>query len=383
MNFEPSDEQRILCDTARKFFAREFPLTKLRVIERDGPGSFVPVYRSMGEMGWLGLGLASGLAPEQAASLPQEASGSWLDLALLAEEAGRALAPTVQIASMTLAGRALLAAGAGAAQHERIAGLIAGRHIIAPAVIEGDEATRERPAATRAVRVADRVEISGAKRFVEHFDIATDLLISATQSDGAPCLAIVPRSATGITAEQVQLTSRDTMHHLRLDRVTVPVSDVVRIDERAWLHIVDGAKIIVAAWATGAASAALDLAVAYAKIRHQFGRPIGSFQAVQHRLADAAMALEPATAMVRYAAWRYGTGTASAREAAMARLTAGRAVRLVTHAAALTHGGYGFMEEFDIQLHVRRARQLEHMLEGPALQREIIASESVEDLLRV
>jgi alkylation response protein AidB-like acyl-CoA dehydrogenase len=71
------------------------------------------------------------------------------------------------------------------------------------------------------------------------------------------------------------------------------------------------------------------------------------------------------------------------REAAMAKLVAGRAVRLVTHAATLTHGGYGFMEEFGIQLYFRRAKQFEHLLEGPFLQRELIADEDSEDLLRV
>jgi len=144
-----------------------------------------------------------------------------------------------------------------------------------------------------------------------------------------------------------------------------------------------GAKIIAAAWGVGAARAALDMALVYARDRRQFGRPIGSFQAVQHRLADAAIALEQASAMVRYAAWLRSGGGECAREAAMAKLVAGGAVRRVTRAAALTHGGYGFMEEFDIQLYVRRAKQYDQLVEGPALQRELIAGEASDDLLRV
>ena len=137
----------------------------------------------------------------------------------------------------------------------------------------------------------------------------------------------------------------------RRPRLALPWND--------WLEVIDAAKIIVAAWAVGAARAALDMAVAYAKVRQQFNRPIGSFQAIQHRLADAAIALEQATAMVRYAAWLRARRAAWQREARMARLVAGRVVRQVTHAATLTHGGYGFMEEFDIQLYFRRAKQLE------------------------
>jgi len=93
--------------------------------------------------------------------------------------------------------------------------------------------------------------------------------------------------------------------------------------------------------------------------------------------------LEQASAMVRYAAWLCAIQGSCAREAAMAKLMAGRAVRVVTHAATLTHGGYGFMEEFDIQLYFRRAKQFEHLVEGPVLQRELIAGEDCEDLLRV
>ena len=374
MNFEPNEEQRMLCDSARRFFAREFPLARLRQVELQGLDVFLPVYRKMGELGYLGI------------AVPEEAGGSggdWLDLALFAEEAGRALVPTLQITSVVLSGRALLALGDPAQQRERLPALVSGDALITPAWIEETEASREPPRATRATVRGDTIELDGRKRFVDAFESASEMLVPACNSAGAALFLLVPRDSAGITASEQQLTSLDRVHEVRLSGVTVPRSAALTGAWSAWLAVIDAAKIIAGAWAVGAARAALDMAVAYAKERKQFGRPIGSFQAVQHRLADAAIVLEQASAMVRYGAWLCACRGHCPREAAMAKLVAGRAIRQVTHAATLTHGGYGFMEEFDIQLYFRRAKQFEQLVEGPVLQRELIAGEESEDLLRV
>ena len=140
------------------------------------------------------------------------------------------------------------------------------------------------------------------------------------------------------------------------------------------MDVVDGAKIALAAYAVGAAEAALDMAVAYSKIRIQFDRPIGSFQSLQHKLADAAMQVEQARTLVYYTAWVRQERGSCPREAAMTKLLAGNAFRQAAYAATLTHGGYGFMEEQDIQLYFRRAKLLEHQVEGPGAQTEIIIS---------
>ena len=374
MNFAPNDEQRILCESARKFFAREFPLARVRDIESQGLVSFLPVYRKMGELGHLGI------------AVPEEAGGSggnWLDLALFAEEAGRALVPTVQITSVVLVGQALLALGSEDQRRARLPGLLAGDTVMAPAWIEDTEANREPVATTRAAARGDTIEIQGTKRFVDAFETASELLVPARDDAGTMRFYLVPCDSPGLTAAERRLTSLDRVHDVRFDAVSLSTGRMLPGGWSAWLAVIDAAKIIAAAWAVGAARAALELAVAYAKDRKQFGRPIGSFQAVQHRLADAAIVLEQASAIVRYAAWLQATGGHCPREAAMAKLVAGRAIRQVTHAATLTHGGYGFMEEFDIQLYFRRAKRFEHLVEGPVLQRQLIAEEDVRDGIRV
>ena len=374
MDFAPTEEQRMTCDVARKFFAREFPLARLREVEAQGLGAFMPVYRKMGELGFLGIGV-----PESCGG----GGGGWLDLALFAEEAGRALVPTLQVTSVVLAGQALLTLGDAGKQRERLRALTAGESVIAPAWLESAEASRGPALATTAVMRDDRIELEGIKRYVEACDVASELLVAARDPDGNARFYLVPRASPGLTASEHRLTSLERVHDVRLGRVSLPATARLGGAWNDWLDVVDGAKIVVGAWAVGAARAALDMAVAYAKVREQFNRPIGSFQAVQHRLADAAISVEQASAMVRYAAWLHETVGRCSRDAAMARLVAGRAVRQVTHAAMLTHGGYGFMEEYDIQLYFRRAKQLEHIVEGPVLQRELIAGEDVSDGFRV
>jgi 3-oxocholest-4-en-26-oyl-CoA dehydrogenase beta subunit len=373
MDFEPNEEQRLLCEAARRFLAHEFPPARLREVEVQGLQAFLPVYRKMGELGYLGL------------AIPEEAGGSgggWLDLALFAEEAGRALVPALQITSMVIGAQALLGMDDAGRQSERLRALAAGTAVLVPAWREGAQASREPPTATRLVARGDRLEIHGARRFVEGFDVASEVLVPVCGPDGAARFALLAKGAD-ISATPQRLTSLDAVHELNFRGTRVASAHTLPGGWSTWLGLMDGAKIIAAAWAVGAARAALEKALGYAKERQQFGRPIGSFQAVQHRLADAAIVLEQASAMVRYAAWLRATGAACAREAAMAKLIAGRAVRQVTHAATLTHGGYGFMEEFDIQLYFRRAKLFDQLVEGPVLQRELIAADDSQDLERL
>lgn len=374
MNFELNEEQRMLTDSARRFFEREFPLKRLRAFEASGWEAFLPVYQRMGDLGWLGIGV-----PEEAGG----AGGNWLDLELFAEEAGRALVPTLQITSVALAGQALIAMGTAAQTQQRLPEMLAGRSVIAPAWLDGNHASREPPAGVRATASGGKVVLNGTARHVDAFAIASELLVASRADDGSVRFHLLDRNAGGIHANETTLTSLERRHDVEFRSVASSSDAMLPGAWKTWLRIADGAKIIAAGWAVGATRAALEHAVAYAKERYQFDRPIGSFQAVQHRLADAAILTEQATAITRFAAWQYGAQGHHEREAAMAKLVAGRAMRMVSNAAVLTHGGYGFMEEFDIQLYVRRAKQYEYLIEDPTLQRELIAEEDCEDGIRI
>jgi butyryl-CoA dehydrogenase len=145
--------------------------------------------------------------------------------------------------------------------------------------------------------------------------------------------------------------------------------------EALWGPLLDGAKTALAAYALGTASAAVDMGVAYAKERQQFGRPIGSFQAVQHRLANLQILVEQARLLTYHAAWLLDQGGDARRAAAMAKLRASIAVHEAGTGNILVHGGYGFMLEADPQLYYRRAKLLELALGNPDAERALLARE--------
>lgn len=363
MDFRLTEQQELISQTARAFFAKEFPPSRLREVESRGLEAFLPVYRRMGELGFLGMAV-----PESAGG----SGGTWLDLALFNEEAGRALIPTLHIASATLVGQALLTLGTPAQQSDLLPALIAGEQVVAPAYLESEDDRRSVMPETTAQAEGSGFVLSGGKRFVESFEIAATLLVTAREASGRAGLFLVPRDSAGLRQREWLLQSLDRVADLELAGVPVAREAALPGAWEAWLEVLDGAKIALAAYATGAAQAALDLALAYSKIRVQFDRPIGSFQALQHKLADAAMHVTEARMLVQLAAWLRDTRGASVEEAAMAKLVAGRALRRAAYTATLTHGGYGFMEEQDIQLFFRRAKLLEHRLGGPADQHDLI-----------
>ena len=364
MDFKPTEQQELIRNGARAFFKKEFPLSRLRQVEERGLSEFLPVYRQMGDLGFLGI------------AIPEEYGGSggnWVDLAIFNEETGRALVPPLHVSAATLVGQALLSLGSRAQKEKWLQPLASGQTIVAPAYIEEGRDPRAPELRTMASARGDGFVLRGAKRFVEAFDVASALLVTATDPAGAARLFLVPREQSGLRHREWVLQSLDRVADVNLESVAVPREAALQGDAwGAWLDAVDGAKIALAAYAVGAAQAALEMATAYSKMRVQFGRPIGSFQSLQHKLADAAMQVEQARTLVHYAAWLRQANGSCREEAAMAKLLAGNAFRQVGYAATLTHGGYGFMEEQDIQLYFRRAKLLEHQVDSPDAQKEII-----------
>lgn len=363
MDFKPSEQQELIRDTARSFFAKEFPPSRLREVEAQGLAAFLPTYRRMGELGFLGLAV-----PENVGG----SGGDWLDLAFFNEEAGRALIPTLHIASATLAGQALLLLGTAAQQEAILPAVLAGGTIVAPAYLESDDDRRSALPATTAGPERGGFVLRGSKRFVEGLEVASNLLVTAREPSGRAGLFLASRDGDRLRQHEWTLQSLERVADVELDSVAIAADAALPGAWEGWLDALDGAKLALAAYATGTAQAALDMAIAYSKMRVQFDRPIGSFQALQHKLADAAMHVTQARMLVQVAAWLRDTRGVAIEETAMAKLVAGRALRRAAYAATLTHGGYGFMEEQDIQLFFRRAKLLEHRLGSPAEQQELI-----------
>lgn len=331
MQFDLSDDQRLLRDTSRSFFAAEAPLEKTRrAMEEDPRGIEPELWRKLAEMGFVGL------------LLPPSVGGQGLgavELAVVLEEAGRVCLPG-PLLDVVLAANVLAEAGGQEALLREIA---AGR---TRAVIAREDAAFAGAAAPGAIFAAGRVR--GTKHFVP-FAPAADVLI-VTTPDG-PCLVRepVPRVPTP-TLDHAQRFATVTLDH-----------PATRLGPPTLLERTDRlAAVGAAALLLGLMSRAFEMAHAYAQTREAFRRPIGSFQVIQHKLADMLLRVESTRSAVYRAAWCLDAGDeAAALACASAKAYAGDAGRFVCGEAIQIHGGIGFTWELDLHWYFKRAKTLE------------------------
>ena len=218
MDFTLSQQQKMIRNAARAFFKKEFPSSRLRQVEAKGLSEFLPVYRQMADQGFLGI------------AIPEEYGGSggtWVDLALFNEEAGRALVPTVHVSAVTLAGQALMTMGSQAQKADLLPALASGQAVFTPAYIEEGRDPRTREFRTIAIARGDRFVLRGEKRFVEAFEVAATLLVAAMDETGAAGLFLVPRASPGIRHREWLLQSLDRVADVALDDVAVPKEAVL------------------------------------------------------------------------------------------------------------------------------------------------------------
>jgi alkylation response protein AidB-like acyl-CoA dehydrogenase len=214
----------------------------------------------------------------------------------------------------------------------------------------------------RAETTADGYRLDGVKRHVFHARAAQKLIVLARTGEAPDAidLLLVDTDAPGVTLEQQLSMASDTQYKVRFDGVQVPVANRLGAPQSGWATweacMYEGI-ILLAAQAVGGAERALEITVEYSKGREQFDKPIGSFQALAHYMADAVAVIEGAATLVLEAAWAHTRGKSIARLAPMAKLFACNTFRDVTAKCEQIHGGYGFTLEYDIQLFFRRAKQ--------------------------
>jgi acyl-CoA dehydrogenase len=346
MNFDFSDDSKLLREQAQRFL-REHCTPKMvrHVMEGHEPYS-AAMWRAMAEMGWLG------------AAIPDRYEGAGLGheaLCVLAEELGRVLAPVPFVATVCLAAEAILAAGSEAQKREYLPRIVRGELIATFALAEGAGEPRE--AGVRA-RFADG-RISGSKWPAPDGSIAQLAVVAARDASGV-VLAMVDLAAPGVSRGTVAMVD-PSADHAKLDFDNAPAVllgtgghgwDVVR-------RLLDRAAILTAFAQVGGAAASLEMATAYAKERFAFGRPIGSFQAIKHKLADVYVATELARSNAYYGAWALSADAADLPlAAATARVSASEAFFLAAKENIQVHGGVGFTWDYDCHLFYRRAKLL-------------------------
>jgi acyl-CoA dehydrogenase len=363
MQFDFSEEQKALQAEVRRFFERACPISTVRALLESDAGHDAALWKQVSDQGFL------------AAAIPESFGGvaaGYLELCLVAEEAGRALAPLPAVSSFYQAAELILMAGSDAQKQAWLPRLASGETIATVAVAEtAGVATPD----TVASRVASGA-LSGTKRPVSD-GMAADLAIVAAQGEGGLGLHLVDLAGPGVGRRAIKAIDPSRKQaEIGFDGAQCEPLGAAGEGWALLSRMRDRAAVLVAFEQIGGAQAALDMARDYALGRYAFGRPIGSFQAIKHMLADMYVSLELARSNAYYGAWALATDAPQLPlAAASARVAAIEAYRLCSTNNIQTHGGMGFTWEFDCHLHYRRARYLASVLgTSPLWERKLVAA---------
>jgi alkylation response protein AidB-like acyl-CoA dehydrogenase len=314
--------------------------------------------------------------------LPIEYGGSGMSMlegVVVYEEFGRALAPSPHFVSSVMSGGVLALAGSDEQKATVLSAIASGERILTPAWLEPESGFGPEGVHLTVTADGDDLVLDGTKRHVAFAAAADQFVVLARSGEAADAvdLVLVDRDADGVTLTQQMTIASDAQYQVSFDGVRVPTAN--RIGEAGsgwatWHQALADGIILLAAYASGGATHALDITVQYAKDREQFGKPLGAFQAIAHYLADAVTRVDGDRTLVHEAAWARSEGRPSDQLAAMAKLSACRTYRDVTAMAQQVWGGVGFTIEYDIQLYFRRAKALQISWWNDRYLEELVAS---------
>jgi len=374
MDMELSEQQQTLIDTARRFMENECPLSAVREQEDTETGFSLELWQKMAQLGWLGL------------PFPEQYGGYGLgnaDLALLSKEMGRSLCPSPYIPSVVLAGGAILAAGSEEQKSNYLQRIGSGQTVVAFALQEQSPYWDPRGVGCRATATRDGWALNGTKMFVEYANAADRILVVARTSGEKPSkegitMFLVDARAPGVTLTSLGTLARDRQFRVVLEGVQVSKADVVGPVGGAWPllePVIQSGIVAFSAYMVGASERIHAMATEFAKNRVQFGRPIGSFQAIQHYLAQSITEIIGADTMTLYAAWSLDEGEPAREIVAKAKALAGDTYKSVSALGAQIYGGIGFNEDVDTTLFLRRGKQAQLSMGDTGYWEDVIAEE--------
>jgi alkylation response protein AidB-like acyl-CoA dehydrogenase len=370
LDFGFSEEQEMLRDAAKRFLADNCSTKFVRQMMADNTAHDAGFWKKLVELGWPGL-----LIPEEYGGQ----GGTFLDMTVIAEEAGKALIPGPFFTSALLAAPILIEGGSDEQKKNILPRMAKGEFIGTVAIAEAAGRFDAEGIQLKASKSGNEYTITGEKFFVPDAHIANGMAVAArTGGAGEKGITIltVPTDSKGLTITQlktVDMTRR--LCHVKFDNVKV--GGTLGKEGEGWpilRRTLDIATAALAAEMVGTAQKALDLSVEYAKTRVQFGKPIGSFQAVKHKCVDMMVAVENARSLTYYACWTVDTKSPEAATAVpMAKAYASDMAKNVTSEAIQVHGGIGFTWEHDMHLYHRRALAGEANLGNAPVHRETVA----------
>lgn len=345
MNFGFSEEQNLLRDQVRRFMQEACAMPRVRDIMGREDGFDVELWKQVGELGWLGL-----IVPESHGGLGLK----WIDLTVVLEECGRGLSP-LPLVSQTLSMAAILRAGSDAHKRDWLPGLASAEAVCTLALYDEPNWISPEAVTLRGEAADGGVRLNGTKAFVPDAMAADYFLLAFNGPDG---LALA-----GLSRDQVSVKAQPGMDRTKptgsvtLDDLVVPADMILPLtaDDLAWLN--DLGAVAVTAELVGAAEAALTMTSDYAKERIQFGKPIGQYQGVKHRLADMFVDVESVRSLLYYAAWTVDDAPDELpRAISLAKGYASDAFARLGIDGVGLHGAIGFTAEYDVQLYLKRSK---------------------------
>jgi alkylation response protein AidB-like acyl-CoA dehydrogenase len=377
MDFSTTDTQRAILDTVDRFCAQHLPPAEVR--RRDA--GHVPPYDllpAMGDAGFFRLAL-----PESHGGLGED----FTSVALVQERLGRHAYMAASIFNRVVGFgiSSVLGYGSDAQKAALLPGLAEGRLLIALALTEPQAGSDAAALATRAERVEGGWRLFGRKTWISDAEGADFLLVAARTTPGSTgaegiSMLLLPKGSDGVAMTRLEKIGNNCMpsFDIGFDGAFVPEANLMGQEGRGFRHLLStlaASRASMAATVTGCAQAAVDAAVAHAREREQFGRPIGANQALRHRLADMQMRVDQSRLTVRHLAWLIATGQPCRREAAQAKVIATECLQYVAHHGMQVMASAGYAVESDMQRFWRDSR-LYTFGEGTSeILRDVIARE--------
>ena len=368
MDLGLNETQELLKNSARDFLENECPEQLVRDMEEDERGYSPELWQKMAEQGWQGL-----LVPEEYGG----AGFDFLDLCVLLEEFGRALVPGPFMSTVLGGAVPLVHIGSDAQKSEFLPKIASGDLLFSLALTEPSARFDEAGVQCAATVSGDQVTFNGTKLFVPDANVA-DYLVVAGRSAAGVTLGIVATDQPGVEITTLQTIARDKQCEVKLNGAT---GQLLGADGGGWAAlqpVLNRYTVAECAYLVGLSQMDFEISVDYAKERVQFGRPIGSFQAIQHKCADMVTDVDGSRFIMYKAAWSLATdqpADETQMSVNMAKAWCSEATRRVVAHGQQIHGGIGFTKDYKIQLYFRRQKRAELAFGDADYHRELVAQQ--------
>ncbi|MGN6572131.1 MAG: acyl-CoA dehydrogenase family protein [Pseudolabrys sp.] len=369
MDIALDEDQVMLKETAVSFAQQALPAARIRELETSEQGFDAGVWKEMAQMGWVG------------AAFPDTYGGAesgWLELALIVEALGQGAIPSPLFSTVVEAGFTLLDVGADRQKDEWLPRIASGDALMTVALMEANGGLRPQDIRTRIARAGNGFRMDGTKAFVRDAGAADGIICVARSGDNAQdlTLVIVPKNTPGVSLRRMPAAGGEALWEVEFKGVEVDADALVGEMGGAWPAV---ARLLLrgaafkSAELVGIGQASLDLTLSYAKERVQFGKPIGSFQGVQHHAAEMYRDLEVSRLLSWQASSALGEGLSGERKVAMAKAKASQCIPALTRTAHQIHGAIAYYRDYPLELYYHRALAAQAAYGDAAYHRRVLA----------